>query len=103
MLVQVVELVLRAAVAGVAAALREPRHADRRVADAEHDTGVVDVVDPAAGDDERQRPGGERDDAVRPSDRWPRRCHPLDGHIVLDGRKARLDDRRQPGVAPVPR
>ena len=66
--VEVVQFVLRAAVAGVASALR----AGRRVARRQRYAGIVDLVGPAAGNDQGHRPVGARNDTVgaRESRAW---------------------------------
>ena len=63
-LVELVEHVLRTAVAGIAATVGDPRDHDRGIAHAERDAGVVHRPELAASDDQREPTGDVRHEAI---------------------------------------
>jgi hypothetical protein len=97
-LVEVVELVLGATVARIATAIGEPFDQHRRVAETEDHPGVVDVINPAAGDAEWERPGCERHDPVGARDLGSGLLSPRDRDVAFDDRESGIDERDQPGV-----
>jgi len=76
--VELVDLGLSAAIAGVAPARGDPCHAHGGMAGSESHTGVVGVVDPAASDDEGERTGDIRHEPVGPGDGRPGSGLPMD-------------------------
>src|SRR5688572_8786546 len=96
--VEAVELVLGAAVAGITPALREPVDTRRWVADTQRHTGIIDVAEPAAGNDERQCTLGERYEAVGARDHGSGFRAPLDCGARFDDRETGLDECDDPRV-----
>ena len=96
--VEYVEVVLGAAVTGVAATIRAQRHEHRWVSDTEDHAGVVKVGEPAASDDDRERSGRQRHEAVGSSDVGAATLRPFDRHIALDHGETVLGERREPSV-----
>ena len=94
--VELVEFVLRPAVAGIAPALREPRYAVGWITHSDRYARIVEIAEPAAGDDERQRGLGVRDDAVGPRDHRGRLDAPADGRVTLNEGDAGFSERDEP-------